>query len=77
MDGGAELAIFERKAVYRLRSLTLIAPASTAWLCETGNEWEGTRLIFSLLPKRVKTELGLQHEGWRELTPYDISCNTT
>lgn len=77
VDGGAELGFFDRKTVYRLRSLTLIAPASAAWLCESGNEWEGTRLIFSLMPKGVKTELGLRHEGWKELTPYYVSCNTT
>ena len=77
VDGGAELGFFDRKTIYRLRTLTLIAPASAAWLCETGDQWEGTRIIFSLLPKGVKTELGLRHEGWKELTPYYVSCNTT
>jgi hypothetical protein len=78
VDGGAELGFFERKTIYRLRSLTLIAPASAAWLCETGNEWEGTRLIFSLMPKGVKTELGPWHEGWRDITAYYVvSCDRT
>jgi len=75
--GGAELGFFDRSTVYRLRGLTLAPPATAAWLVESGKEWTLTRLVFHMANKGGKTDLRFTHEGWREVTPYYISCNTT
>jgi len=77
VGGGAELGFFDRSTVYRLRGLTLAPPATAAWLCESGKEWALTRLIFHMAAKGSATELRFTHEGWREVTPYFIACNTT
>jgi uncharacterized protein YndB with AHSA1/START domain len=76
LHGGAELGFFGRSTVYRLRSLTFAPPATAAWLCETGDEWTGTRLVFHLAPRGEKTDVRFTHEGWRKATPYFYSCNT-
>jgi len=75
--GGAELGFFDRTTTYRLRGLTLAPPATAAWLCETGKEWAMTRLVFHMAAKGDRTELRFTHEGWRDVTPYFISCNST
>ena len=77
VDGGAELSFFSRATIYRLRALTLVPPTTAAWLCETGQEWEGTRIVFHIAPGGGKTDLRFRHEGWREVTPYFVACNTT
>ena len=75
--GGAELGFFDRATIYRLRGLTLAPPATAAWLCETGKEWSMTRLVFHMAAKEGKTDLRFTHEGWREVTPFFIACNST
>lgn len=75
--GGCELGFFDRSTTYRLRGLTLAPPSTAAWLCESGKEWTMTRLVFHMAAKGDKTDLRFAHEGWRDITPYYISCNST
>ena len=63
--GSVELAFFNRTTIYRLRRL-LVQPSTTAeWQCETGEEWEGTRLEFRLEAVKNGTLLRFLHGGWR------------
>jgi uncharacterized protein YndB with AHSA1/START domain len=75
-DGVLSLGFFKRATIYRLR-LIQGEPTSVVWKCETGDEWRETRLAFALTPTRSGVGLEFTHAGWREATPYFISCNTT
>lgn len=76
-DGGVELGFFNRSTVYRLRPARMEDNHGATWQCETGQEWEGTRLIFELEPRRAATLLRFTHAGWPGVTEYFVSCNTT
>ena len=52
-----ELGFFNRATVYRLNSVRMAAPQSAEWLCESGQEWQGTRLIFDTASKSGGTML--------------------
>jgi hypothetical protein len=44
---------------------------------ETGKEWAGTRLIFTLELLPSGTVVRFTHAGWASETDYFVSCNTT
>jgi hypothetical protein len=75
-DGAVSLGFFNRATIYRLRSLE-DRETRVAWRCETGKEWEGTDLVFSLQPHGSGVTLDFTHANWRSATPYFTSCNTT
>jgi hypothetical protein len=75
-DGAVSLGFFNRTTVYRLRLLERGA-GRVVWRCETGREWEGTDLVFTLQPDRSGLLLDFMHANWREATGYFVSCNTT
>jgi hypothetical protein len=74
--GAVELGFFNRATVYRLRLTVAKPPTDAEWLCETGNEWEGTHIIFRLEPSSSGTLLRFTHSGWASATDYFVSCNT-
>ena len=75
--GAVELGFFNRTTLYRLR-LTFNQPSvHTDWICETGQEWSGTHIIFKLEPRPSGTLLRFTHAGWQAETDYFTSCNTT
>jgi hypothetical protein len=76
-EGAVELGFFNRNTIYRLRQQTPQPPHRAEWLCETGAEWAGTRLIFVLEPKNSATLVRFTHAGWAAATDYFVSCNTT
>ena len=76
-NGAVSLGFFNRQTVYRLRAQGQERPQRAEWLCESGAEWEGTRLIFVLESRPAGTLLRFTHAGWRADTDYFISCNTT
>jgi hypothetical protein len=71
-----ELGFFKKSTIYRLR-LETKSPMLTEWRCETGDEWNGTRLRFELRDNGVTTGLRFSHEGWASETEYFTNCNTT
>lgn len=75
--GKVELGFFKRNTVYRLKPLRLSAPSEAEWLCETGKEWAGTRLIFKLQTSGTNTLLRFTHADWAAETDYFVSCTTT
>ena len=76
-NGAVVLGFFNRATIYRLRMGDREPARRAEWLCESGAEWAGTRLIFSLEPKAAGTVLRFTHADWRSETDYFVSCNTT
>ena len=76
-DGAVELGFFNRATMYRLRLERGKQPVQAEWLCETGKEWSGTRIVFGLEAGGPGTVLRFTHGGWQSETDYFISCNTT
>jgi uncharacterized protein YndB with AHSA1/START domain len=75
--GNVELGFFKRATVYGLRPVQITTPHQAHWLCQTGKEWTGTRLLFDLTEQKGQTLLHFSHTGWQAETDYFISCNTT
>lgn len=75
--GSVELGFFGRATVYRLRAVTLEDKRRAVWQCESGEEWNGTRLVFELEPRKAATLVRFTHAGWARATEYFVSCNTT
>jgi uncharacterized protein YndB with AHSA1/START domain len=77
LEGSIEVAFFGRQTIYRLKATTSEAPNRSEWLCETGAEWSGTRLLFRLESAGGGTLLRFTHAGWQNDTAYYVSCTTT
>jgi hypothetical protein len=46
--------------------------------CQSGEEWNGTVLLFDLLPqKETRARLRFSHMDWRAETDYFVACTTT
>jgi hypothetical protein len=76
-NGNVDLGFFKRTTVYGLKPIQLVAPGQAHWLCHTGKEWSGTRLLFDLAPSGKNTLLRFTHADWQTETDYFISCTTT
>lgn len=72
-----ELGFFNRTTIYRLKALGQKAPVRSEWLCESGKEWAGSRLIFQLDPAGKGTQLRFTHAAWVAETDYFVNCTTT
>lgn len=73
-----ELGFFNRATVYRLAPVKMAPPQTAEWRCESGKEWEGTRLVFETISKDGGgTMVRFSHAGWKAETDYFTSCNTT
>lgn len=72
-----DFGFFNRATVYRLRLVTADSPSHAEWVCESGDEWNGTHIIFEIEETKAGTLLRFAHAGWRAESPYFISCNTT
>jgi len=75
--GTVELGFFKRTTVYRVRLKTNDALKHAEWRCESGDEWNGTRLSFHLESTNSGTVLRFAHAGWKAETDYFTACNTT
>jgi hypothetical protein len=76
-SGVVELGFFDRATVYRLQLIGSTAPTHTEWLCQSGKEWQNTKLVFELAESKNGTLLRFAHADWQDETDYFISCNTT
>jgi len=72
-----ELAFFNKSTSYRLRLQVEQPPVHAEWVCETGEEWTGTRIVFQLQATKSGALVRFTHAGWRAETDYFVSCNTT
>src|SRR5262249_24979040 len=76
-EGKVELGFFNRATLYRMR-LEIDRPNEHAeWRCETGDEWNGTRLVFRMVESPGGSELAFSHAGWRAESDSCLHCNTT
>jgi hypothetical protein len=75
--GAVELGFFNRTTIYRLRPTIRRPPGNAEWVCESGDEWSGTRLSFQIAAAKSGTLLRFSHAGWRAESEYFTSCNTT
>ena len=76
-SGAVELGFFNRTTIYRLRLKVNQPPTQAEWICETGQEWSGTHIVFRLEARGSGTLLRFTHAGWQSATDYFTSCNTT
>jgi len=75
--GIVELGFFQRATVYVLQPVRLAPPSEALWICQSGKEWQGTRIEFWLQALGANTMVHFSHAGWAADTEYFISCNTT
>jgi uncharacterized protein YndB with AHSA1/START domain len=75
--GTVDLGFFHRATVYRLKLEIDRPPAQVEWLCQSGDEWGGTRILFRVEARGAGSLLRFTHAGWRTETDYFTSCNTT
>jgi hypothetical protein len=72
------LGFFNRATVYNLRPVRIIPPTVAEWACQSGEEWNGTVLLFDLLPqKETRARLRFSHLDWRAESDYFVACTTT
>ena len=76
-DGALDLGFFKRATLYRLRLRVDRPPAQAEWVCESGKEWNGTKIVFRLKEQGSGTVLSFTHAGWESASDYFVSCNTT
>jgi uncharacterized protein YndB with AHSA1/START domain len=76
-SGNVELGFFNRATVYGLHPIQITAPRQAQWLCQSGKEWSGTRLLFDLAEQNGKTLLRFTHADWQAETDYLVACTTT
>jgi hypothetical protein len=72
-----DLGFFNRATVYKLKLEVDTPPAQVEWVCQSGDEWGGTHIIFRLEGRGAGSLLRFTHAGWRSETDYFTSCNTT
>ncbi len=74
--GEVSLGFFNRATVYNLKLLHITPPTEAEWLCETGQEWSGTKLRFEITPQKKGTLVRFTHADWKAETDYFVSCTT-
>jgi uncharacterized protein YndB with AHSA1/START domain len=75
--GNVELGFFNRATVYGLHPNLIAPPRQAQWLCQSGKEWSGTRLLFDLTEQKGQTLLRFTHADWQAETDYLVACTTT
>lgn len=76
-NGNVQLGFFNRATMYGLRPIQIAAPRQAHWLCQSGKEWNGTRLLFDLAEQKGQTLLRFTHADWQAETDYLVACTTT
>jgi uncharacterized protein YndB with AHSA1/START domain len=75
--GNVELGFFNRATIYGLQTTQMVATRQAHWLCQSGKEWNGTRLLFDLAEQKGQTLIRFTHADWQAETDYFVACNTT
>ncbi|HXW56787.1 MAG TPA: SRPBCC domain-containing protein [Candidatus Cybelea sp.] len=75
--GDVELGFFRRATVYRLQLVRAVEPREAEWQCVSGQEWNGTRLVFELKDDKGKALLRFRHADWKSETDYFVMCTAT
>lgn len=72
-----DLGFFNRATVYQLSPARMAPPQTAEWICKSGQEWSGTKLVFDTASKNGGAMLRFAHADWKAETDYFTSCNTT
>jgi uncharacterized protein YndB with AHSA1/START domain len=74
----AEFGFMERALVFRMEIAELSPGKRAVWKCVGDHaEWEGTRITWEMGEENGVTTLRMTHAGWREVSPFCASCNST
>ncbi len=76
-DGNVDLGFFKRATVYRLKLAKVQSPVQAEWRCVSGQEWNGTRVVFELVGEGGKSQVRFTHADWKDETDYFVLCTTT
>ena len=76
-SGIVTLGFFNRTTIYRCRPVHIAPPNHAEWLCESGMEWENTRMLFELTARAGNALVRFTHAGWQAETDYFVACTTT
>src|SRR5262249_43248483 len=75
--GKVGLGFFKRATGYRLKLAKVQSPLRAEWQCVSGQEWNGTRIVFELASESGKTQVRFAHADWKDETDYFALCTTT
>jgi len=78
VGGKAEFGFDRRGMVFRM-VVDALEPGKRIRLSCSGDhpEWAGTTLEWKIEPSSNGAVLNFIHRGWREITPFAASCNST
>jgi uncharacterized protein YndB with AHSA1/START domain len=76
-DGTVDPGFFNRATIYSVQPVRVASPTDMEWLCTSGTEWQGTKIVFRLAENKGQTQLRFTHASWQAATDHFISCNTT
>ncbi len=78
VGGKAEFGFDKRRLVFRM-VIDALEPAKLVRMTCAGDhpEWAGTTLEWTVEPGPNSTVLHFCHRGWRSLTPFAATCNST
>jgi hypothetical protein len=78
VGGKAEFGFEKRGMVFRMVVDALEPGKSVRMSCSGDHpEWTGTNLEWTIEPAPEGSILCFYHRGWREMTPFAASCNST
>jgi uncharacterized protein YndB with AHSA1/START domain len=78
VGGKAEFGFEKRGMVFRM-SIDKLEPAKrVVWSCHGDHpEWNGTVLTWELSPQNGGTTLRFTQSGWKEISDFCATCNST
>jgi uncharacterized protein YndB with AHSA1/START domain len=78
VGGKTEFGFSKRSMVFRM-VIDALEPGRTVRLACSGDhaEWAGTTLEWKVETAPEGSILHFSHRGWREMTPFAATCNTT
>ncbi len=78
VGGKADFGFDRRATVFRMRIEALDPDTRVVWSCSGEHpEWKGTRLTWSITSKGDHSEVRLTHSGWKSITDFCATCNST
>lgn len=78
VGGKAEFGFDNRGMVFKMNLDKLEPSKRVVWSCQGDHpEWKGTILIWELTPQNGRTTLRFTQTGWKEVTDFCATCNST
>ena len=78
VGGKAEFGFDHRGMVFRMKIEALEPGKRVRWSCSGDHpEWRGTSLDWEITGQGGSSAVSFVHRGWREVTPFFATCNST